>query len=84
MISNITPEDREEWDKRMQAHARRLKKPNKAKGIARLLLFLLIAAWLIYACCNAWRQVKPPPRTPEQVMEDTLRIYQHKNPEEQL
>jgi len=56
----------------------------KSITIARFLLFLLIAAWLIYACCNAWRQVKPPPRTPEQVMEDTLRIYQHKNPEEQL
>jgi len=74
MISNITPEDRELWDKRMQAHARRLNKPDKAKRITRFIIFLLIAAWLIYACCNAWRQVKPPGRTPEQVMGDTLRI----------
>jgi|GEM_PF-2570078 len=57
---------------------------NKKVTIARFILFLLIAAWLIYACCNAWRQVKPPERTPEQAMEDTLRIEQHKIQEEQL
>jgi len=47
---------------------------NKKVAIARFILFLLIAAWLIYACCNAWRRVKPLERTPEQVMEDTLKI----------
>lgn len=46
----------------------------KSIKIARLLLFLLIAAWLIYTCCNAWRQVQPLVRTPEQVMEDTLQV----------
>jgi len=56
----------------------------KSIKIARFVLFLLIAAWLIYACCNAWRQVKPPERTPEQVMGDTLRIEKHETREETL
>jgi len=57
---------------------------SKVVTLARIIIAGVLIAWLIFSASNACRNMKPPEKTPEQVMEDTLRIYQHKNPEEQL
>ena len=72
MTTNITPEDREIWDKKMREHSRRLSRQEKRGTIGRVIVAALIMA-LSFAIAYNWSH-KPytPPRTPEQVMEDTL------------
>jgi len=55
---------------------------NKQVKIARIILFLLIAAWLIFSTANACRHMKAAQWTPEEVMDDTLQINQGRIPDE--
>jgi len=57
---------------------------SKVVTLARIIIAGVLIAWLIFSASNACRNMKPPPRTPEQVMGDTLRIDQHKSQEETL
>jgi hypothetical protein len=81
--SDITPEDRKISDKKMKAHARRLKKPDSR------LKTLFIGAWcalvMVTALYIAWRwynQPYAPARTPEMILDDTLQINQRKIPQD--
>jgi len=84
MISKITPEDRETWDKKMKDHSRRIVRPERRRSNVGLMLTGFVIGWLIVTAWNTCNKLYTPPRTPEQVMGDTLRIEQHKTQEEGL
>jgi len=49
-------------------------KSDKGVTLARIIIASVLIAWIIFSASNACRNMKPPGRTPEQVMEDTLQI----------
>ena len=74
-MTNITPEDRETWDKKMKEHSRRLSRQENAsdaKKTVLLMITMITIIWLVCHTIKAWKAPYAPPRTPEQVMEDTL------------
>jgi len=74
-MTNLTPEDRETWDKKMKDRSRRMnrqKNTSDAKKTVLLLITMITIIWLVCHAIKAWKAPYTPPRTPEQVMEDTL------------
>lgn len=70
-MQNITPEEREYWDKKMADHAKRQKPP-----IAAILLLIcsVIIVALIRIVFTISHEPTPPPRTPEVILNDTFQM----------
>jgi len=83
MISCITPEDRETWDRKMKEHSRRLKRQGNvsdAKKTVLLLIMMISIIWLVCVTIKACSKPYTPPRIPDQVVEDTVKISRRKMP----
>jgi|ERR1041385_376389 hypothetical protein len=75
MISNITPEDRETWDKKMKDHARRLDQPARRRRNALAIITGFVIGWFAVVAWNWCNKPYIPARTPERVMEDTAKAH---------
>lgn len=87
MTTNITPEDREHWDKKMKAHARRLKRQERAPQIRKaaiITLSLILAAACLFLNIRDRATFQPATvlqDSIEQVLDDTLQMDQGRLPD---
>lgn len=73
-MQNITPEDREWWDKAMARHARRQRKLSPAVRFIIRPICVGIVAGIIIALVTAHYFPSPETRNPEITLNDTLQM----------